>query len=145
MADRIDPIRNYKFRLVFDGTDIGGFSEVMIGESTTDAVDYREGNDPAHMRKLSGLTKYGNITLKKGVTNSTALWDWHKAIVAGQIAKNRKQVAIAVLDEAGEMKARFVVSEAWPIKYDPSDLSGKGNEVFIELLELCNEGIERAQ
>ena len=47
------------------------------------------------------------------------------------------------MDEAGADKARFVVTEAWPIKYDPSDLNGKGNEVFIELLELVNEGIER--
>jgi phage tail-like protein len=39
--------------------------------------------------------------------------------------------------------ARFVVSDAWPIKYDPSDLNAKGNEVMIELLELANEGIER--
>ena len=46
-------------------------------------------------------------------------------------------------DEAGADAARFVVSEAWPIKYDPSDLNAKGNEVLIELLELVNEGIER--
>ena len=39
--------------------------------------------------------------------------------------------------------ARFVISDCWPVKYDPSDLSGKGNEVMIELLELANEGIER--
>ena len=38
---------------------------------------------------------------------------------------------------------RFVVSEAWPIKYDPTDLNAKGNEALIELLELANEGIER--
>lgn len=142
---RIDPLRNFRFRLEIDGIQQAGFSEVAIGETTTDAVDYREGADPAHVRKLSGLTKYGNITLKWGVTESVELFNWHKAIVAGQIAKNRKQVAISVLDEAGAPKARFVVSEAWPIKYDPSDLNGKGNEVFIELLELANEGIERVQ
>ena len=48
-------------------------------------------------------------------------------------------------DDAGADKARFVVTDAWPTKYDPSDLSGKGNEVYIELLELVNEGIERVQ
>jgi phage tail-like protein len=118
---------------------------VNIGETTTDAVDYREGTDPSHVRKLSGLTKFGNITLKWGVTESMELFNWHKQIMAGQIASNRKQVSIIVVDEAGSDKARFVVSEAWPMKYDPSDLNGKGNEVFIELLELVNEGIERVQ
>ena len=142
---RKDPIRNFRFRLEIDGLTQAGFSEVMIGESTTEAVDYREGTEPAHVRKLSGLTKFGNITLKNGVTDSLELWDWHKQIVNGQIATNRKTVAIVVQDEAGSDKARFVVSEAWPMKYDPSDLNGKGNEVFIELLELVNEGIERVQ
>ena len=66
-------------------------------------------------------------------------------IMAGQIQSNRKQVAIVAQDEAGADKARFVVTDAWHTKYDPSDLSGKGNEVFIELLELVNEGIERVQ
>jgi phage tail-like protein len=142
---RHDPLRNFRFRLEIDGIQQAGFSEVAIGETTTDAVDYREGNEPAHVRKLSGLTKYGNITLKWGVTDSLELFNWHKAIVAGQIQKQRKQVAIVVVDEAGSDKARFVVSEAWPIKYDPSDLNAKGNEVFIEVLELANEGIERVQ
>jgi phage tail-like protein len=141
---RNDPLRNFRFRLEIDGIQQAGFSDVAIAETTTDAVDYREGNEPTHVRKLSGLNKYGNITLKYGfTTDSMKLYAWHKAIVDGQIAANRKKVIIVVQDEAGTDKARFVVSEAWPLKYDPSDLNAKGNEVFIETLELANEGIER--
>ena len=142
---RNDPLRNFRFRLEIAGITEASFSEVAIGETTTEAIDYREGTQPMHVQKLSGLTKYGNITLKKGVTESVELFKWHKAILEGQVEASRKQVAIVVVDEAGVDKARFVVSEAWPTKYDPSDLSGKGNEVFIEVLELVNEGIERAQ
>jgi phage tail-like protein len=142
---RKDPLRNFRFRLEIDGIQQAGFSEVAIGETTTDAIDYREGNEPMHVRKLSGLTKYGNITLKWGATDSTELFNWHKQIVDGQIKNNRKNVAIVVVDEAGDDKARFVISEAWPMKYDPTDLNAKGNETLIELLELVNEGIQRVQ
>ena len=142
---RNDPFRNFKFRLEIDGISQANFSEVTIGETATDAVDYREGTDPSHVRKLDGLTKYGNITLKWGVTTSMDLYNWHKAIVAGQIQSNRKQVAIVVQDESGADKARFVVSQAWPVKYQPSALNGKGAEVFVELLDLANEGFERIQ
>lgn len=142
---RKDPLRNFRYRLEIDGLQQAAFSDVAVGETTTEAVDYREGTDPSHVRKLSGLNKFGTITLKNGITDSLELYNWHKAIVAGQLATNRKSVAIIVQDEAGADKARFVVSEAWPMKYDPSDLSGKGNEVFIEMLELVNEGIERVQ
>jgi phage tail-like protein len=142
---RQDPLRNFRFRLEIDGIQSAGFSEVAIGPTTIEVIEYREGNEPAHVRKLPGLTKFGNVTLKRGVTGSLELANWHREIVAGQIATNRKTVVIVVQDEAGADKARYVVSEAWPIKYDAGDLSGKGNDVLIETLELTNEGIERVQ
>jgi phage tail-like protein len=140
---RSDPFRNFKFRVEIDGVAEAAFSEVAIGETSTEAIDYREGTEPNHVRKLPGMTKYGNITLKRGVTDSQVIYQWHKDIVDGKIGDKRKSISIVVIDEAGKDKARFVVSECWPTKYDPSDLNGKGNEVFIELLELVNEGIER--
>jgi len=140
---RDDPYRNFKFRVEIDGVAEAAFSEVAIGDTSTEAIDYREGTEPNHVRKLPGMTKYGNITLKRGVTDSQVIYQWHKDIVDGKIGDKRKSITIVVIDEAGKDKARFVVSECWPTKYDPSDLNGKGNEVFIELLELVNEGIER--
>lgn len=144
--ERIDPLRNFRFVLEIDSLTLAGFSEVAIAESTIEAVDYREGDEPPHVRKLSGLTKYGNVTLKRGMTvgaNSLELFKWHNEVSAGGIKEQRKTVAIVVQDEAGQPQARFVIAKAWPTKYDPSDLSAKGNEVAIELLELANEGIER--
>ena len=140
---RIDPLRNFRYRLDIDGIAQAGFSEVMIAETTIDAVDYREGNEAPHVRKLSGLTKYGNITLKWGVTDSMELYEWHRRIVDGQI--DRKNIAIVVVDEAGSDKARWEIVEAWPSKYDPMDLNAKGNDVSIEMLEIANEGVKRVQ
>lgn len=149
MAPRIDPIRNFRFQLEIDNVTRAGFSEVAIAETTIEAVEYREGTDPPHVRKLSGLTKYGNITLKAGMTsgaNSLELFKWHNDVSAGLVGERRRNIAISVLDEAGKAEqARFVITDAWPVKYDPSDLNGKGNEVLIELLELANEGIERVK
>ena len=145
---RIDPLRNFRYRLEIGDITQAGFSEVAIAETTIDAVDYREGTDPPHVRKLSGLTKYGSITLKWGLTVGGAaldLFKWHADVSAGQVKDKRKTVVIVVQDEAGQDSARFVVTDAWPIKYDPSDLNAKGNEVLIELLELANEGIERVK
>lgn len=147
---RIDPLRNFRYRLEVDDIIQAGFSEVAIAETTIEAVEYREGTDPPHSRKLSGLTKYGNITLKTGITagpNALDLFKWHNDVSAGQVKDKRKKVVIIVQDESGDESAgaRFVITDAWPVKYDPSDLSGKGNEVMIELLELANEGIERVK
>jgi len=140
---RRDPLRNFRFRLEIDGLQLAGFSDVAIGATITETIDYREGTDPPLVRKLSGLTKYGNITLKRGITDSLELFGWHQQIVQGGLDNGRKRVIIVVQDETGQDKVRFVVTDAWPVKYDPGDLVAKGNEVFIELLELANEGIER--
>ena len=143
---RIDPIRNFRYRLEIDNITQAGFSEVHISETTIDVVEYREGNDSPHTRKLSGLTKYGNVSLKWGVTiggSALDMFKWHTAVSAGQIKDNRKKVVVIAQDEAGTDAARFVISDAWPVKYNITDLQAKGNEVLIEVLELANEGIER--
>ena len=145
---RQDPLRNYRYRLEIDQIEQAAFAEVSVGDLSNDPIEYREGDEPAMtVRKLNGLTKYGNITLKWGITDSTELADWHQLIVGGATPLDdiRHNLVIRVQNEAGEDKAAFEVTKAWPCKYDPSDLDGKGNEVAIDTLELCNEGIRRIQ
>jgi phage tail-like protein len=144
---RQDPLRKFRFRLEIDGLDQAAFSEVTIGDLASDPIEYREGDEIPTVRKLSGLTKYANVTLKWGITDSVELAEWHQLIVGGAtlLDEIRKTVVIRVQDEAGNDKAAFEVTRAWPCKYDPTDLNGTGNEVAIDTLELCNEGIKRIQ
>src|SRR3979490_2378912 len=97
---RQDPLRNYRFRLEIDGIQAGGFSEAFIEPTTTEVIEYREGSDSSHGRKLPGLTKFGNVTLKRGVSASLELSNWHLQVVRGQISSARRNVIIVVLDEA---------------------------------------------
>lgn len=144
---RLDPLRNFRYRLEIDGIDQAGFAEVAIGDLSTEPIEYREGDEITTVRKLNGLNKYANITLKWGITDSLEVADWHQLIVddATPLDDARRNVVIRVQNEAGEDKAAFEVTKAWPCKYDPTDLNGKGNEVAIDTLELCNEGIRRIQ
>jgi len=138
---RNDPYRNFRFRVEIDGITQAGFSEVSGFDITVDPIDYREGTEPIHVRKLPGLAKYGNITLKWGITDSMDLYNWSKEVVDGKI--QRKNIAIILINEAGDDKARWEVVEAWPTKYTPASMNAKGNEVAIETLEICNEGVQR--
>jgi phage tail-like protein len=144
---RQDPLRNFRFRLEINGIEQAAFSEVAIGDLSNEPIEYREGDEPTTVRKLSSLTKYANVTLKWGITDSMELANWHQEIVGGATLLDaiRKTVVIRVQDEAGGDKAAFEITRAWPCKYDPTDLNGTGNEVAIDTLELCNEGIRRIQ
>jgi phage tail-like protein len=147
MPNRQDPLRIFRYRLEIDGIEQAGFAEVAVGDLSTDPIEYREGDEITTVRKLNGLNKYGNITLKWGITDSKELADWHQLIVddSTPLDDARRNVVIRVQNEAGEDKAAFEVTKAWPCKYDPSDLNAKGNEVAIDTLELCNEGVKRIQ
>lgn len=147
MAARQDPLRTFRYRLEIDNIQQAGFAEVAVGDLSTDPIEYREGDEPTTVRKLNGLNKYGNVTLKWGITDSKELADWHQLVVddATPLDDARRNVVIRVQDEAGQEKAAFEVVKAWPCKFDPSDLNAKGNEAAIDTLELCNEGIRRIQ
>jgi hypothetical protein len=60
-----DPLSGFNFLLETGGLLRAGFSEVTGLNSETDVVDYREGTDDITVRKLSGLKKFGMITLNR--------------------------------------------------------------------------------
>jgi phage tail-like protein len=138
---RVDPYKNFNFLVEIDGISIAGFSDCTGLESEVEVIEYREGGDRA-IRKLAGLPRLGDLTLKRGVTRSTELQDWHRKILDG--VTDRRSVAVILLDDEHNEVLRWVVLNAFPRKWEGPHLHANGNEVAIETLELCCEGIERA-
>ena len=138
-----DPLRNFRFRVEIDGIANTGFSEATGFDSTTDVIEYREGTDPTHVRKLPGLTKFGDITLKWGLSDDKQLFDWRQDIIDGKI--DRKTLYIIALDEAGDEKARWQCDNAWPSKLDPADFNAKGNDVAINTLTISCQEVKRTR
>jgi phage tail-like protein len=138
-----DPYRGYRFRVEIDGIQRAGFRECSGLDSTQDPVEYREGSEIMTVRKLPGLTKYSNISLKWGVTdNDKDLWEWRKQAAEGKLDK-RKNVAIILIDQAGEDAIRWNLREAWPTKWTGPTFNATANEVAIHTLEIAHEGVER--
>lgn len=142
-GQRLDPLRNFRFRVEIDGITQAGFTEAAGFDSTVDVVEYREGSDPIFFRKLPGLNRYGSIQLRWGVTDSRELFDWFKEIVAGNIL--RKRVSVISVDEGGNDKARWEFENAWPSRYDAPDFNARGTEVAIEELDIVFETMVRTQ
>jgi phage tail-like protein len=141
-AERVDPYRNFSFRVEIDGITQAGFSDCSGFGANTDPIEYREGGENRTVRKLPGMTKYSNITLKWGITDSRELYDWYRDVVNGKI--ERKNGSIVLLDLQGQEALRWNFFNGWPSKWDGPDFTAKGNDVAIETLEIANEGVERA-
>ena len=140
-----DLYRNFRFLVEIDGIIRAGFSQVTIPDSTSDVIEYREGNEPNYLRKMPGLTKHGNFTLKWGITGSIELYNWRKLVEQGKMTQARKNIAVILMDEKGNAASRWEFGGAWPSKYDAPDLTAKGNDVAIETLEIAFETMERVK
>jgi phage tail-like protein len=139
---RVDPYRGFNFLVEIDGITQAGFQEVGGLDASTDAVDYREGADPNHVRKLTGLNKYSAITLKRGVTDSDELWRWRKSVIDGRT--ERKNGSIILLDESGVERIRWNFVNAWPSKWTGPSFNATSTAVAVETLEIMHEEVARA-
>jgi phage tail-like protein len=138
----LDPYGNYNFHVELDGISRGAFHECSGFEATIDVIEHREGGDNLTPRKLPGMTKFNNITLKRGITADPELYKWHRSAVDGVI--ERKNGSIVLLDRRGLEVMRWNFVRAWPTKWSGPPLTAEGNDVAIESLELAHEGFDRA-
>jgi phage tail-like protein len=139
-GERRDPYRTFNFHIEIDGVPLGAFSEASGLTADGDAVDYREGTDvQQNVRKLPGLRKYTNITLKRGYTQDKSLWIWYGNIVNGQ--PDRRNVTIVLLNEARAPVLRWHAENAWINKIEGPSLKASGNEIALESVELVHEGL----
>ncbi len=141
-GERKDPYRSYNFLVEIDGMTRAGFRECSGLDTSQDPIDYREGGEALHVRKLPGLVKYSNISLKRGITDDAELWEWRKKAMDGKV--ERKNGSIILLDDTGTEKLRWNFVEGWPSKWTGPTFNATGNEVAIETLEIAHEGVAKA-
>ena len=140
--DPFDPYAGFNFKLEIEGITVAGFSEVTGLNQESNVIDYREGQEGITPRKLPGLNKFGNITLKRGISTDTSVYTWRKTVTDGDI--ERKNASIVLHNEKHDEVVRWNLVNAWPSKYVGPDLKANANEVAIESIELTHEGVERA-
>ena len=141
------PYRVFRYRVECDGLTRAGFSEVSGMNLSVDPIEYREGDDLRNTpRKLPGLTKFGNVTLKWGTSNDTDFLDWILSVAPTNTAPPaglvRHNITIYLIDDKGNDGPSWNLINAWPVGYNVPDLSGLGGDVAITSLELCCEGLE---
>jgi phage tail-like protein len=143
-GQRKDPYGNFNFLVEIDGITRAAFHEASGFDSSIDIIEHREGGENITNRKLPGMAKFSNITLKWGVTDDHDLYDWHKQWLKGDPAAKRKNGSVILLDRQGQEKIRWNFFNAWPSKWTGPSFTAEGNDIAIETLELAHEGIERA-
>lgn len=98
----------------------------------------QRGGERGRSRKLPGLARFGNITLKRGVgTGPSDLQAWYEAAAGAS-----QSAVIRLLDEGGRAIARWVLVASRPVKIEGPSLHAGANEIAIESLEIAAEGLQ---
>ncbi|HEY6970156.1 MAG TPA: phage tail protein [Candidatus Angelobacter sp.] len=147
-TQRLDPYKNFKFRLKWRGKTVAGVSKVNGLKRTTNVLKQREAS---RSRKLPGGTKYEPITLERGVTHDSEFARWASSVcsLAGQQAKaalktSLRDVIIEQYNEAGQLAITYKVFRCWVSEFQAlPDLDAGANAVAIEHIKLENEGWQR--
>lgn len=137
-----DVYKGFNFLVEIDGITQAGFQEAGGLDSTVAVIEYREGPDPNSMRKLAGLNSFSAISLKRGITDSAELYQWHLNTVTGT-SPDRRNGSIVMLDETGAEKIRWNFTKAWASKWTGPSFNATANSVGIESLEIQHEDLKR--
>jgi phage tail-like protein len=149
---RLDPYKNFKFRVKWDGQYVPAVLRVSAIVRSTEVVEKRAGGDASTSHKSAGLTQFGNIVIERGLTDDTTFEAWanlvwkYGAALGSEVSLNefRKDIVIELFNEAGQLVRAYNVYRCWPTEYQAmSQLDANVAAEVMERITLENEGWER--
>jgi len=146
--NRMDPYKNFKFRVKWDGKYIAGISKISCLKRSTVPVIHRDGHEQSSYRLSPGSWQFEPVVLERGVTHDSDFESWANLSyqIGSQMSlKNfRKDIYIELLNEQGAVAKAFRVYRCWVSEYQVLPvLDANANSVAIESITLENEGWER--
>jgi phage tail-like protein len=119
-----------------------GFQECSGISMAVDVIEYRNGNDKENNpRKLSGLTRVSDVTLKRGIIGSLGLYQWIDQIRNGGAAARNVVIQLQNEDHTAVVMT-WKLHAARIIKHTSGPLNAKGTDVAIEEITLAYERLE---
>ena len=141
-----DPLVSFSFTLDIQGVVTGFFSEVSGLGSETEVIDQKVMSPDGKaeiIRKIPGRMKWGDISLKRGITDIMDVWTWRKMVEDGDIKGARKNGSIMMLNQSSEIVAQWDFVNAWPSKVSGPQIQSDSNALGVEEMTIVHEGIKR--
>jgi phage tail-like protein len=145
MRDR--PYTQFNFLVdLGDGVTEGpnaGFQELSAISTEVAVIEYRNGNSRENsVRKITGLNKATDVTMKRGIIGSLNLYQWLNEIRDGdQNALRTVTIQLQNEDHSGVVQT-WKLLRARIIKHASGPFNAKSNDVAIEEIVLAYERLE---
>ena len=149
-ATRVDPYKNFKFQVMWDGRVVLGISKVGALKRTTEVVKHREGGENSTDHKSPGRTTYDGVTLERGITHDLEFEKWANKIhpFAGDVAMDlvayKKELTLEVMNEKGHVALRYFLHGCWVSDFTAVPaLDANANAIAVESIKIELDGWER--
>jgi phage tail-like protein len=146
---RIDPYKNFKFRVLWDGEIVAGVSKVSALKRSTEVVSHRDGGDISTQRHSPGASKFEAITLERGITYAPEFEAWANMVYSNEgdggvsLFGFRKNILIEMLNLQGTVVKSYQVFRCWVSEYTAQpELDANANAIAFETIVLQNEGFQ---
>jgi phage tail-like protein len=138
VAPRDDPYLGCNFLVEIDGLVVAGFKECSGLSAEVEIETYKEGGVDYTEHKLPKGTRYPNLVLKKGLSDSTGLLEWFADVVNGKVERHDVNVVLRGPDGSEVRRWNFV--GAYPVKWDGPGLNAESAAVALESVEFVHYG-----
>ena len=149
-AQRVDPYKNFKFRVLWDGKPVLGISKCGALKRTTEVVKHRSGGDNSHDHKSPGRSSFEGVIFERGVTHNLEFEKWANKVhnyegdATMDLAGYKKDLTLEVMNERGQVALRYFLFRCWVSEYTAMpDLDANANATAIQSLKLELEGWTR--
>ena len=140
-----DPVTAASFFLEIQGHCTGTFKECTGLGSESEVITHTTADNGGKVviQKIPGNLKWGEITLKRGVTDDMAIWDWRKMIEDGKVISARASGTVTMYNQANEAVAEWTFDNSWPVKVTGPTMNASTNDIAVEELTIAHEGMRR--
>ncbi|MDT1062001.1 phage tail protein [Paracoccus sp. CPCC 101403] len=148
-AHRIDPYKNFRFRVTWDGRVVAALSKMSAIKKSTEAIEWRAAADAGIIRKMPGRTKFEPVTFESGLTHDRQFLDWANQVnnpqgeAANSLLNYRKSVRVEVLNMQGTPVMAFNLMRAWASEFQAlPEMDANANAVAIQTLKVEYESFQ---
>lgn len=172
-GDPSNLVTTNRFYVEMDGLLMASFSECSGIDITIDKDTYFEGGVNNQQRIFLKQAKFGDITLKRGMTADTTFWTWLASMLQdteassgsssssssssmmdraksfasdtliGSYTPERRNVGIMLYDQSGSVVQGFYLLGAIPVAWKTPSLQADSSSIAIEELTLAYEGFQK--
>ena len=133
-------LQSARFLVEMDNVAVALFQEISGLNTQVVTQEFVEGGNNDYVHILPGPIKYGNITLKRGLSDNRQFFEWRPTMAGGKIVIKRKNLSIKLFTHKGETLKQWDVTDAYPVKWTGPDLRASSMDIVIESIELAHTG-----